>query len=72
MQTDGNGAYRQGQMWCAQSFAYGATGEILADDNKASFGAEAAEGLRQLAERLNAIGYKISNSRGDYEAARNE
>ena len=41
-------------------------------DNKASFGAEAAEGLRQLAERLNAIGYKISNSRGDYEAARNE
>lgn len=41
-------------------------------DNKASFGAEAAEGLRQLAERLNAIGYKISNGRGDYEAARNE
>lgn len=39
-------------------------------DNKASFGAEAAEGLRQLAERLGAIGYRISNGRGDYERDR--
>lgn len=35
-------------------------------DNKASFGAEAAEGLRNLAARLEAIGYRISTERGDY------
>lgn len=35
-------------------------------DNKAAFGAEAAEGLRQLAERLKTIGYHITTERGDY------
>ncbi len=41
-------------------------------DNKASSGAEAAEGLRQLATRLKAIGYRISKERGDYTPDRNE
>lgn len=36
-------------------------------DNKASMGAEAAEGLRLLEEKLDAIGYVIDKSRGDYE-----
>lgn len=36
-------------------------------DNKAAFGAEAAEGLRNLAQRLEAIGYRISTDRGDYK-----
>lgn len=36
-------------------------------DNKASFGAEAAEGLNDLAERLATIGYSISKERGDYK-----
>ena len=35
-------------------------------DNKAAFGAEAAEGLRNLAQRLETIGYRISTDRGDY------
>lgn len=35
-------------------------------DNKASLGAEAAEGLQQLEEKLAAIGYRISKERGDY------
>lgn len=35
-------------------------------DNKAAFGAEAAEGLRNLAQRLGTIGYRISTDRGDY------
>lgn len=35
-------------------------------DNKAAFGAEAAEGLRKLEERLRTIGYEISKERGDY------
>lgn len=35
-------------------------------DNKASLGAEAAEGLQQLEEKLTAIGYRISKERGDY------
>ncbi len=35
-------------------------------DNKASLGAEAAEGLAKLAERLKRIGYEISKERGDY------
>lgn len=35
-------------------------------DNKAAFGAEAAEGLRDLAQRLETIGYRISTERGDY------
>ena len=37
-------------------------------DNKASMGAEAAEGLRMLEEKLNRIGYKISKERGDYNS----
>lgn len=36
-------------------------------DNKAAFGAEAAEGLRHLAQRLETIGYRISTERGDYK-----
>lgn len=36
-------------------------------NNKASFGAEAAEGLCKLAQRLASIGYRISTERGDYE-----
>ncbi|WP_455674732.1 [FeFe] hydrogenase H-cluster radical SAM maturase HydE [Phocaeicola sp.] len=36
-------------------------------DNKAAFGAEAAEGLKKLEERLRAIGYSISKERGDYK-----
>lgn len=36
-------------------------------DNKVSMGAEAAEGLRLLEEKLDAIGYVIDKSRGDYE-----
>lgn len=36
-------------------------------DNKAAFGAEAAEGLEELGKRLKAIGYTISNERGDYD-----
>ena len=39
-------------------------------DNKAAFGAEAAEGLKKLSERLNAIGYRISTERGDYNGNR--
>lgn len=35
-------------------------------DNKASMGAEAAEGLKLLKDRLKAIGYAIDKSRGDY------
>ncbi len=35
-------------------------------DNKASMGAEAAEGLRLLQERLERIGYTIDMGRGDY------
>lgn len=35
-------------------------------DNKASMGAEAAEGLKLLEERMQAIGYTIDKSRGDY------
>lgn len=35
-------------------------------DNKASLGAEAAEGLQLLEEKLAAIGYRISKERGDY------
>ncbi|MDD7319003.1 MAG: [FeFe] hydrogenase H-cluster radical SAM maturase HydE [Prevotella sp.] len=37
-------------------------------DNKAFAGAEAAEGLRELKERLNKIGYELSGTRGDYES----
>lgn len=36
-------------------------------DNKASAGAEAAEGLQRLEEQLGSIGYEISKERGDYE-----
>lgn len=36
-------------------------------DNKAAFGAEAAEGLRRLSEQLQTIGYRISTARGDYD-----
>ncbi|MFR9602561.1 MAG: [FeFe] hydrogenase H-cluster radical SAM maturase HydE [Rikenellaceae bacterium] len=36
-------------------------------DNKASFGAEAAEGLEILGRQLGEIGYKISYQRGDYK-----
>lgn len=35
-------------------------------DNKAAFGAEAAEGLRNLAQRLETIGYRISTEKGDF------
>lgn len=35
-------------------------------DNKASMGAEAAEGIRLLSERLAAIGYVVDMQRGDY------
>lgn len=35
-------------------------------DNKASMGAEAAEGLKLLEQKLNSIGYTIDKSRGDY------
>lgn len=35
-------------------------------DNKASLGAEAAEGLYLLEEKLAAIGYRISKGRGDF------
>lgn len=35
-------------------------------DNKASMGAEAAEGLKRLEEQLKKIGYEISKERGDY------
>ena len=36
-------------------------------NHKASFGSEAAEGLKLLEEQLNKIGYTISYSRGDYQ-----
>ena len=36
-------------------------------DNKASAGAEAAEGLQKLEEQLKGIGYEVSKERGDYE-----
>lgn len=36
-------------------------------DNKVATGAEAAEGLKLLEEKLNAIGYQISKDRGDYQ-----
>ena len=35
-------------------------------DNKASSGCEAAEEIEKLENELNAIGYKINYSRGDY------
>ena len=37
-------------------------------DNKATLGAEAAEGLSLLAEQLAGIGYEISFERGDFES----
>lgn len=37
-------------------------------DSKASLGAEAAEGLQQLEDKLAAIGYRISKERGDYNS----
>ena len=37
-------------------------------DNKASAGAEAAEGLLKLEEQLKGIGYEVSRERGDYES----
>ncbi|MFI3279780.1 MAG: [FeFe] hydrogenase H-cluster radical SAM maturase HydE [Rikenellaceae bacterium] len=36
-------------------------------DNKVAFGAESAEGLSRLSERLSAIGYSINYGRGDYK-----
>lgn len=36
-------------------------------DNKASMGAEAAEGLALLDQRLKSIGYVIDKNRGDYK-----
>lgn len=36
-------------------------------NNKASFGAESAEGLSLLIKKLEKINYKISNDRGDYQ-----
>lgn len=36
-------------------------------DHKAAFGSEAAEGLQLLEQRLQAIGYRISTERGDYQ-----
>ncbi len=36
-------------------------------NNKAAFGAESAEGLPYLMERLEAIGYRITTERGDYK-----
>lgn len=36
-------------------------------DNKAFLGAESAEGLAMLQQRLEAIGYKISTERGDFK-----
>ncbi|MEG1564087.1 MAG: [FeFe] hydrogenase H-cluster radical SAM maturase HydE [Bacteroides sp.] len=36
-------------------------------NNKASLGAEAAEGLDLLSKQLNAIGYQVSTKRGDYQ-----
>jgi biotin synthase len=36
-------------------------------DNKASLGAESAEGLHRLSDELAAIGYHIDYSRGDYK-----
>lgn len=36
-------------------------------DNKASFGAESAEGLSLLIEKMENINYKISKDRGDYQ-----
>ncbi|MDR0894556.1 MAG: [FeFe] hydrogenase H-cluster radical SAM maturase HydE [Prevotellaceae bacterium] len=38
-------------------------------DNKASLGAEAAEGLQLLTNKLAAIGYEIAYERGDYQPA---
>ena len=35
-------------------------------DRKAAFGAEAAEGLRELSRRMEAIGYRLSTEKGDY------
>lgn len=37
-------------------------------NNKASLGAEAAEGLSLLREQLHAIGYEVSTERGDYKS----
>lgn len=41
-------------------------GKYALYDNKAAFGAEAAEGLEQLEKQLKNIGYRISKERGDY------
>jgi len=35
-------------------------------NNKAAFGSEAAEGLKELEKQLERIGYTISKNRGDY------
>ena len=40
-------------------------------DNKLSSGGESAEGLRQLSENLNKIGYEIEISRGDFRKGMN-
>lgn len=41
-------------------------------NNKAAFGAEAAEGLNDLKERLKAIGYRITTEKGDYKLMVND
>lgn len=41
-------------------------------DNKASMGAEAAEGIRLLQERLDKIGYTIDMGRGDYRPSKRQ
>ncbi len=44
-----------------------ARGNYQLYDNKVAFGAESAEGLSRLSERLSAIGYSINYGRGDYK-----
>ncbi len=44
-----------------------ARGNYSLYDNKVAFGAESAEGLSRLSERLSAIGYSINYGRGDYK-----
>ncbi len=45
----------------------GVRGDYALYDNKAAFGAESGEGLRELSEQLAKIGYSINFGRGDYK-----
>lgn len=63
----GTGNTGRRQCCHAQFVATGRTQKYNLYNNKASLGAESAEGLNILQQQLEKIGYQISFSRGDYK-----